>query len=470
MIYINFIVILIFASLAVLSRKHFSKYKADNLIKRIFLGMGDTVYGSLSNRISHHSIKKGIRKLHIVSPKKLDQMVDGFVREKVAICLGTLFISNLIIMIWSFVSPGKSQQENIIEREGYEGEVIEQSIIFQVDGREEIYTLQVSPVKYTEEEFYNQANAVFQELKSDILGGNSSLDNIQQDLTLQSTDRNGVFEVEWYSNRPSIISSTGRLMEKERLTDEKVVLTATLFYQEYTATYEYELIIKKTKGKVDNSVVNDIGAVLDDLEKECPYDKRLILPQEIEGVRIRLKETEKNVPAVIIFFTVVICVAVFAVSVSRLKEAGEKRDNMLKNYYPVFVNKLWLLMGAGLTIKGALREIAGSGKKSILDEEIEYMLREIETGCSEEDAYEQLGARLGIPAYIRLMNHISQSLRMGGHDIFRIMEEEIYLSLEARKELAKKQGEEASGKALFPMIILMAVIMVIVIAPAVNEF
>lgn len=379
-------------------------------------------------------------------------------------------MANLIIMIWILIFAGDGRKENIIEREGYEGDVIEQNVYFQVDGSEEVYTLQVSPVMYTEEEFYEQANKVFKELENDILGNNPSLDNIEFDLELQSTDRKGVFEIEWHSGRPSIISSTGRLMEKERLIDEKVMLTAKLFYQQYTITHEYSLVVKKTKGNVDTSVSYSIGTALDKLEKECPYSKEIILPDEIGGVKIEIKKKEKNVPLAIIFFTVIACVAVFAVSSSRLKEAGDKRDNMLKKQYPVFVNKLWLLMGTGLTIRGALKEIVRSGKNDVLTGEIEYMLREVETGVSEEESYERLGNRLGIPTYIRLMNHISQSLRMGGQDIFRIMEEEIYLSLEARKEFAKKQGEEASGKALFPMIILMAVIMVIVIAPAVYEF
>ena len=39
-----------------------------------------------------------------------------------------------------------------------------------------------------------------------------------------------------------------------------------------------------------------------------------------------------------------------------------------------------------------------------------------------------------------------------------------------KKDYGKRQGEEASTKLLFPMIMLMAVVMVIVIIPAITGF
>ena len=43
-------------------------------------------------------------------------------------------------------------------------------------------------------------------------------------------------------------------------------------------------------------------------------------------------------------------------------------------------------------------------------------------------------------------------------------------ALQARKELARKKGEEAGTRLLFPMIVLLGVVMVIVVLPAVMSF
>jgi len=46
------------------------------------------------------------------------------------------------------------------------------------------------------------------------------------------------------------------------------------------------------------------------------------------------------------------------------------------------------------------------------------------------------------------------------------MEQEMQQVLEKRRELAKKKGEEASTKLLFPMILLLVLVMVMIVYPA----
>ena len=41
-------------------------------------------------------------------------------------------------------------------------------------------------------------------------------------------------------------------------------------------------------------------------------------------------------------------------------------------------------------------------------------------------------------------------------------------ALKKRRELAKKKGEEASTKLLFPMIVLLALVMVLIVYPAMT--
>ena len=68
------------------------------------------------------------------------------------------------------------------------------------------------------------------------------------------------------------------------------------------------------------------------------------------------------------------------------------------------------------------------------------------------------------------MGHISQNLRMGTKDLLKLMEDEVRTSLELKKEYTRRKGEEASTKLLFPMIILLATVMIIIIVPAIVTF
>ena len=54
--------------------------------------------------------------------------------------------------------------------------------------------------------------------------------------------------------------------------------------------------------------------------------------------------------------------------------------------------------------------------------------------------------------------------------MLKILEVEAVESFEERKELAKRIGEEAGTKLLFPMILMLLIVLVIVIVPAFLSF
>ena len=119
---------------------------------------------------------------------------------------------------------------------------------------------------------------------------------------------------------------------------------------------------------------------------------------------------------------------------------------------------------------GADRNPADSirnGKRfGCLRRELEYAMHQLDTGSEESWVYEQLGRRLELPEYYQLLQHISQYIRMGTKDLRNLMEQEMQQALEKRRELAKKKGEEASTKLLFPMILLLVLVMVMIVYPA----
>ena len=95
------------------------------------------------------------------------------------------------------------------------------------------------------------------------------------------------------------------------------------------------------------------------------------------------------------------------------------------------------------------------------------MQNEMHAGISQGQAYLNMGRRTGLLSYIRLTTLLAQQIQKGSSNLTLQLEQEQHAAFEQRKEQAKKYGEEAGTKLLFPMIILMVISMILVVGPAV---
>ena len=120
--------------------------------------------------------------------------------------------------------------------------------------------------------------------------------------------------------------------------------------------------------------------------------------------------------------------------------------------YPEMVNKLSLLLGAGMTVSAAWERIIGLYERQRTDgvlgerptyEEMKVTYREIKEGVGERTAYEHFGERCALRPYRKLSSLIVQNLRKGSRGLTELMEAEADEAFELRKNLAKKLGEEA---------------------------
>ena len=147
--------------------------------------------------------------------------------------------------------------------------------------------------------------------------------------------------------------------------------------------------------------------------------------------------------------------------------------------YPELVSKIALLLGAGMTLQGALRKIAqtyGTKKKSGKEqelpayEELLVLCREMENGMGEAAAYQRLGERCKNAEYRRLGTMLAQNLKMGSYGLVALLEQEAERAFEVRKASAKRYGEEAGTKLLFPMMLMLGLVIVVLMVPAVMAF
>ncbi len=153
---------------------------------------------------------------------------------------------------------------------------------------------------------------------------------------------------------------------------------------------------------------------------------------------------------------------------SSLKEQIEKRRRSIQMEFPEFINKLTLLVNAGMTISKAWEKIINENKKDhILYEEMRYALMEIKAGKAEAVAYEEFARRCRVKEVTKFVSVIVMNLKRGGSEVVPVLKAQGDECWEMRKNAARQLGEEASTKILIPLMIMFLGIVLIVATPAV---
>lgn len=310
-----------------------------------------------------------------------------------------------------------------------------------------------------------------------ILGNNKSLDHIESDMNLITKIEGVPVEISWELDRYDVMNIYGQIQEEE-LSEEGTLVTlkGTVTYSENPGEqvlYECAaMVFPKTLG-ADRQRAADIGKVIAETDKKTQTEKFLKLPREIDGEPLMFFPAMDGRGGVLMGMAVLIGVLLLALEKqNQEKELSAKRMQMQLDY-PEIINKLTLLLGAGMTVKRAWRKITADYEEEKQTWGIRYAYEEMRQACNEMDSgimeaesYERFGRRCGLQIYIKLGALLSQNLRKGTKGISQILQTEAVQSFEERKARAKRLGEEAGTKLLAPMFMMLAVVLVIVIVPA----
>ena len=164
-------------------------------------------------------------------------------------------------------------------------------------------------------------------------------------------------------------------------------------------------------------------------------------------------------------------IAVFFLQDKDLEKKNEERKRQMRREYPGIVNRLSLYMEAGMTIRGAFLRIGseyavGKRAENPLAIELAIACNNLQSGVSEAVVYESFGRRTGTQEYTRFCSILSQSLKKGSVEICARLRQEGERATEEGLRFQKKRGEEAETKLLFPMMIMMAIVMLLIMIPA----
>lgn len=159
---------------------------------------------------------------------------------------------------------------------------------------------------------------------------------------------------------------------------------------------------------------------------------------------------------------------IFYFADSELDEKIKKRHLKIQYDFPEFLNKLTLLINAGMTVRAAWEKIIeDKHSDSPLYLELEQIVIDIRSGKPEVNAYEDFAKRCRMQEVSKFVSAIVQNLRKGNSELVSILRLQANECWEMRKHAARRFGEEAGTRMLFPMMIMFIAILMIVSLPAI---
>ena len=340
--------------------------------------------------------------------------------------------------------------------------------------------LEIYPKEYSISECRELLESARREFEELFLKENNSRENVQTDLYLPELLAEGRVNAEYESSQPQLIGYDGQVdTENIKSGGTVVVLTVTFRCQDQLLLYEVGLKVMPRQLTGQEKIKSEVENYLKEREEETRQKDSLVLPDIIGNMKVQWK-LQKDKDAV--YFLVVGGVA--AVCLYYRKRENEKKkklrhEKQLLMEYPQMVTQLSLLMGAGMNPFSAWERMV---KKYMIQQEngervslayMEEMLityREIRDGCGEIYAYEKFGRRIGLLPYQKFVSLLVQYVRKGTRDLRLLLTQEAETVQEERLNMARKIGEEAGTKLLFPMLLILVVVLAVILFPAVTTF
>lgn len=368
----------------------------------------------------------------------------------------------------------------LLQRNEYGEGDYEQRLTLSVEGGEEVpYELTVPEQLLTTEQEQEYLAAAVEEIEHEFPGENKSVNHIERAVIVKDSYQEGKVSASWSFEDSDMVDLHGKVTADE-LPSEGVPVKArvALVCGESERTEEFYFRVFPAERTAEEELLWQIGRELKQ-QGASAGEAYLKLPQKIEGKTLAWQMQKGHMPEKIFLFGAALTVFVPLLEHSRKKEQEKKRERLLTLEYPEVISKLALLLGAGMTLKAALRKLAEAyeqhkGKQGTehrpVYEEILTTCREIENGMGEAAAYERFGERCKNAEYRKLGTILEQNLKKGSYSLAILLDQEAEAAFEKRKAAARRYGEEAGTKLLFPMLMMLGLVMIVLMVPAMLAF
>ncbi|MBR1634078.1 MAG: type II secretion system F family protein [Lachnospiraceae bacterium] len=352
-----------------------------------------------------------------------------------------------------------------------------ENLLVDRDGQEEEWEISVSPQELEAKAIEERLNEAEKEIDDTVFGRNPSANEVTEDLVIQDTYAGGVVNADWMFSDPLAVSTNGKILYEnlETKASETVYATAKLscYGRERIHTFPFRVVMPKASTAAGFAYY--MQKALEKADAQAPAAREVVLPKQIENIPLRWSKQTDNRGVWISALGLLAGAGIVLGKREEEKRVRQQRQKELGKDYPDIVSALSLYVSAGITVRSAFTRIfagyvdrrkRGDIRGRPGYEVIGKIVRQMEDGVGEESAYQSLGTLTGHKDYGKLAIMLTKNLRHGTAKLAEQLEKEETQAFEMRKLTAKTMGEEASTKLLAPMLMLLAVVLVILVAPA----
>ena len=399
-------------------------------------------------------------------------------KKMVLLSVGVLLLS--AVLWWSEKNETiLSEDASLLRGENGTGEY-EAELLLEIDETEETeWTVIVPEQRMTKKEEEALLAGAIAEIEAEFAGENESLENIKDKVNIRSGYQDGKVIAEWEFSNHGLIAESG-FIDEDAMEAESEMVEANVYLtcEDSNLIHEFYFIVCKKEKSEEELFYEKLNQFISESGK-TEGTEFLRLPTELEGHSLIWKDKESYLPLQVLTLGMVVVMLLPALEAEREKEVRKKREEQLMREYPELVNKLALLLGAGMTLQGAWRQVTtkytekrvnGQNETGVVYEEMLITQREIESGKGEVRAYEAFGERCGLPKYRKLSSHLIQNMKKGNRGLCELLEREAAESFAERKNMAQQYGEEVGTKLLLPMMLMLGIVIFVIMVPAVISF
>jgi len=336
--------------------------------------------------------------------------------------------------------------------------------------------IEVDPRSYTQTELQKLIDEVDGTLENTILGDNHSLNEVQNQLNLIKNIDSSPIEISWESSNEQIISLDGAVNNEGINKEEKVELIATISAGKIEKLHTFQVVVIPKMLTWEEKIYNQFMAAIRKQNDETMYKQNWNMPTQVDDISIQYHKTVTSTAQSLFGLGILLSAVMVVVMREKNRQKSKEREMQLLLDYPEMVYKVIFLMGAGMTVKRAWAKIVkeyeferntGAEITRYVYEEMLITWNEMSSGIAEMEAITHFGKRIELKPYLRFSSLLAQNIKKGAKGLLEQLEYEGREALEERQQLAKRLGEEAGTKMLFPMIMMLAIVLLIVMVPAV---
>lgn len=384
-------------------------------------------------------------------------------------------ISVLIVIIGSNVDKaiveqlkrpeyGQAEQKEVLRaKANYEGDIIERVISIRVPSKE-----------LTDDEKREVLLAYRKSLPSQILGGNSDLNEVTTDLDLPEGDSKANIKVEWLSDS-EILNNRGELDTLMAKEGGNVILTAIISLDQLVEEVHIPItILPFDTNEHSRAIENRLYKVAEEMEEKLEVEDDVVLPESLdEKITVEWSRQRESVLPVIICLFLFGYLILFFKRYEGIEREIKRRKEAIVDDFPDFIDKLILLLNAGLVTDVALRKVTMDHqrfkeKRPLYEGLMEMQKRIDETNAPLTKELREFAQKSCVRELIRFATIIEDNINKGS-TLAEKLEGEGNLLWLGKKKRAEEKGRLAETKLTFPLLLLLIALLLITTAPVLFD-